>query len=73
MGCSQWRKISMGTCFVWCAAGHCFWSPVGFHVCKCHNGLKRIWDADSGLIAFKTHLHSKRILINWATGPGKGL
>ena len=32
--CSQWSKIAMGTCFVWCAAGHCSRSTVVFLIYK---------------------------------------
>ena len=35
----------MGTCFVWCAAGHCARSTAVFLVYKWHYDWNRIWDS----------------------------
>ena len=35
----------MGTCFDWCAAGHCSRSTVVFIIYKWHYGWNRIWDS----------------------------
>ena len=48
----------MGTFFIWCAAGHCSRSSL------------MTVSTFVRLIALKTHRNSKRILINWANGPG---
>ena len=79
--CSQWSKISVGTYIVWCAAWHVL-GPLLFSLyindtmvgieseirlfandCVCYRQIDSIEDTSN----------SKKILINWANGPGNGV
>ena len=82
--CNQWCNIAMGTCFVWCAAGHCYRSTVvSLYINDIVVGIESeilrfvcslmTVSAIIRLIALKTHRNSKRISINWANRPGNGV